>query len=79
MDSIYALVDTNDATTLAQFRSEWQKNLPAVTQAVSRMDPETKEFLLQTVRALVALSVKNFPELFKPVEKNSHEAGKERK
>lgn len=77
VDSLYALVDTNDATTLAQFRSDWQKNLPAVTRAVNRMDPETKEFVLQTVRALAALSVKNFPELFKPAEKILHEAGRE--
>lgn len=63
VDSLYALVDAAHIETLAQLRAQWQESIPAILKAASQLDPDTKEFLFQTGMALVALGVKNFPEL----------------
>lgn len=63
VDSLYALVDAAHIETLAQLRAQWQESVPAILKAASQLDPDTKEFLFQTGMALVALGVKNFPEL----------------
>ena len=63
VDSLYALVDSAHAETLAQLREQWQESIPAILRAASQLDPDTKEFLFQTVKALVSLGVKSFPEM----------------
>lgn len=63
VDSLYALVDTAKITSLAQLFSGWQESIPALLRAASQMDEDTKEFLFQTVRALLALGVKYYPEM----------------
>ena len=63
VDSLYGLVDTAHIETIAQLRAEWQESVPAILRAASQLDPDTKEFLFQTGKALVSLAVKNFPEM----------------
>lgn len=63
VDSLYALVDTAKITSLAQLFSDWQESIPALLRAASQLDEDTREFLFQTVKALIALGVKNYPEM----------------
>ena len=63
MDSLYALVDTAKITSLTQLFSGWQESIPALLRAASQLDEDTKEFLFQTVKALIALGVKYYPEM----------------
>lgn len=66
VDSLYGLVDKDSITTFAQLRSERPNGLPAIVHAASQLDADTREFLLQTVKALLSLALKNFPEMFRP-------------
>ena len=63
VDSLYALVDTAKITSLTQLFSGWQESIPALLRAASQLDEDTKEFLFQTVKALIALGVKYYPEM----------------
>lgn len=63
VDSLYGLVDTAKITSLAQLFSDWQESIPALLRAASQLDEDTREFLFQTVKALIALGVKNYPEM----------------
>ena len=63
VDSLYGLVDTTRITTFHQLRENWQENIPAILRAASQLDEDTKEFLFQTVKALVGLGVKHYPEM----------------
>ena len=65
VDSLYKILNINQNSTLTEFRCDWKKNLPAIIQATSKMDEDTKSFLQETVKALFALGFKSFPELFK--------------
>lgn len=64
VDALFAVVAINDAKTWKELLSDWQKNLPATVNALTRLNPETKKFLLQTVKELIALGIKCFPEIF---------------
>lgn len=64
IDSLYSLVDVDGITTMAEFRSDWKKHLPAMAHSLSQMEPEHKAFLADTVKSLVKLGIKNFPEIF---------------
>ena len=74
VDSLYGLVDAAHIETLAQLRAEWQESVPAILRAASQLDPDTKEFLFQTGKALVSLAVKNFPEMLEGHGDSSSEA-----
>lgn len=63
VDSLYGLVDAAHIETFGQLWDQWQETVPAILRAASQLDPDTKEFLFETVKALVSLGVKNFPEL----------------
>lgn len=64
VDSLYTLLNSSDATTFDEFKSNLHTNVPAVMQAASKLDPDTRSFLLQTIKELASLGVKNFPQLF---------------
>ncbi len=63
VDSLYALAEMAHIDTLAQLRTEWQESVSAILHAASQLDSDTKDFLFETVRQLVALGIKNFPEM----------------
>lgn len=63
VDSLYELVNIENITTVADLRADWRTNLPTIAHGVSNLDPATRKFLMDTVRSLAALSIKNFPEM----------------
>lgn len=69
VDALYSVLNSNGLTTLEDFRADWQKNIPAALHAVSRLDNDTKKFLLRTLKELAALGIKNIPILGRDKEK----------
>lgn len=65
VDLLFSLVDTDNIETTAQLRAQWQKNIPLALHAASNLDSETKEFAGRAIKALLSLSVKSFPEIWK--------------
>lgn len=63
VDSLYSVLNSNHLTTLADFRTDWQKNIPDALHAASRLDSDTKKFLLHTLKELASFAIKNFPML----------------
>lgn len=61
VDALYGILNASEAETIPQLRAGWQRNIPAVARAAAQTDPDTRAFLLRTVRALAVLGVKNFP------------------
>lgn len=65
IDTLFGLIETTDAQTFYDLRVDWQKNFLTMLKAAKEVDPETKKFLVQTVKGLIALSFKNFPVVLK--------------
>lgn len=59
VDSLYNILNVNNLTTLDDFRTDWQGAISATLHAATQLDGDTKKFLLQTLRALAALGIKN--------------------
>ncbi|MCD8153591.1 MAG: DUF2974 domain-containing protein [Clostridiales bacterium] len=62
VDALYALVGAGNASTISQLRADWKTSVPAIAHAAAEMDEEIREFLTQTVKTLVAMNLKSFPE-----------------
>ena len=56
---------TNDIATFSQFKTGWQKNLPAVVHAAASLDPDTRTFFFRVLGELASISLRNFPELLR--------------
>lgn len=69
VDSLYSVLNSNGLTTLEDFRTNWQKNIPAALYAASQLDNDTKKFLLRTLKELAAFGIKNFSMLGKDKDK----------
>ena len=65
VDALFEILSANDITTVDEWKAGWPKNVPAAVRALSQMNPDTKAFLINTLRELAALSLRNFPELFR--------------
>ena len=65
VDALFEILSANDITTVDEWKAGWPKNVPAAVRALSQMSPDTKAFLINTLRELAALSLRNFPELFR--------------
>ena len=65
VDLLFGLIDTENNENTDQLFEQWQKNLPLALHAAQGLDPETKEFAVRTVRALLSLGIRSFPELFR--------------
>ena len=61
VDTLYGLVDTDNANTFADVKA----NIPTILQAASKLDDSTKQFLFEMLKELGRLSFKNVPELFR--------------
>lgn len=59
VDALYGLLETNDIDTLAELRSGWTKNVPAIARTFSHLDANTQYFLVKTVTALAGFGIKN--------------------
>lgn len=61
VDTLYSILESNEITKPAEMR----KNMPAILRSASQVDSNTQDFLLNILKQLAALGLKNFPELFK--------------
>ena len=64
VDTIYGLIDLDNIATFAQLRAEWQTSFPEIFRSFSGLSPQNKAFLLQMLKELASMGIKNFPELF---------------
>lgn len=65
VDSLYSILNANGMTTLDDFRADWLTAIPASLHAASQLDPETKRFLLHTLKELASMGIRNFPKFTK--------------
>lgn len=63
-NALFTVLTDNDAQTWRELLADWQKNLPSTINALTRLTPEAKKFLLQTIKELLTLSIKCFPDMF---------------
>lgn len=59
VDSLFSILSVNHLTTLDDLRTGWQTAMPASIHAATQLDDDTKKFLLQTLKKLAALGLKN--------------------
>lgn len=59
VDALYSVLNANNLTTIDDFRSDWQATIPATFHAISRLDGDTKKFILHTLRQLASVGIKN--------------------
>ncbi|SMC71381.1 DUF2974 domain-containing protein [Papillibacter cinnamivorans] len=60
-DTLYAVLSSGDASSFAELGAEWQKSIPAMLTAVKNIDPETRAVLLDILKELAVIAVKNIP------------------
>lgn len=65
VDALFTVLTDNDAQTWRELLADWQKNFPSTVNALTRLTPEAKKFLLQTIKELLTLSIKCFPDIFR--------------
>jgi len=65
VDLLFAYVDSQNVANIDELLKYGKKNIVRALRAVSRETAETQKFVKQTIRSLLSLSVKNFPELLK--------------
>ncbi len=61
VDTLFAVLEAGGVESFAEPGSSWQKRMPAMLAAARQIDPETRRYVLQTVRALAAISLKELP------------------
>ena len=49
--------------TTRELRADWRRNIPTAARAFADLDPETKDFMVDTATALLRLGVRSVPEL----------------
>ena len=64
--TLYALLASDHAKTSAQWRKSLPQNLPAILQATKELSPDTKHFLVHTLKEMAALSLRSVPEAINP-------------
>lgn len=65
VDLLFAYVDSQNVANIDELLKYGKKNIIRALRAVSKETAETQKFVKQTIRSLLSLSVKNFPELLK--------------
>lgn len=65
VDVLYDLVNVRDVDSFPELFEDWKTNIPAILQAISALDKDTGKFILQTVKELAVLGVRNIPEVFR--------------
>ena len=62
VNTLYNVIKATNATTFYDLTGDWQKRAYAVLGAMKEIDDETRRFLLQTIRSLFILAMKNIRE-----------------
>ena len=67
VDALFGILETTDVRTFTEFRTDWQKTIPAVTREVRHLDTDTRAVLFQALKELATLSLKTLPKTFKEI------------
>ncbi len=59
VDTLFRIIGMTNAATIYEFSADWQKRAIALLGAVKHIDPDTRKFLMQTIKALVKSSLMN--------------------
>lgn len=70
VDALYEILNVKNAESFTDLLENWQETVPAMLHAAAELDEDTKKFVLQTLKELALLSLKNFPSMFRR-KKNS--------
>ena len=63
IDTLYSVVEASRVRTTRELRADWRRNIPTAARAFADLDPETKDFMVDTATALLRLGVRSVPEL----------------
>ncbi len=66
VDALYGILSAGEINNVFDLGSDIQKRLVAMRDAAAKLDPETRDFLLLTIRHLAGYAVKNLSRLPKP-------------
>lgn len=72
VDSLYQILSTVFPDSSSVLPSDWQHKLPAIIQAATHLNDDTKKFLNRTIKELILLGIRNVPEIFKTEESRYH-------
>ncbi len=59
VEALYGVLTSNEIDSVTDFRSDWQKYVPAVMRTAAQLPEDTRRFLLSTVKALAVQGVKS--------------------
>ncbi|WP_312355035.1 DUF2974 domain-containing protein [Aminipila sp.] len=59
VDTLYSVIKATGAKSFSDLTEEWWEKVPAALDAIRGTDEETKHFVLQTIRTLIIMSVRN--------------------
>lgn len=63
--ALYTILDQDDAKTSKEFRETFFKNLPRMIEATTKLDPDTKKFMADTLKEMANISLNTIPEILK--------------
>ncbi|MEG1806493.1 MAG: Mbeg1-like protein, partial [Clostridia bacterium] len=66
IDTLYDIIKSSNATTLAEFQSNWRQSAMSILKYSKGLDKETVKFIFQTMGQLVSSATKS---TFKPKDK----------
>ena len=58
-DTLYQVLKASGAENFSQLSEEWRKEVPAMLSAVKTIDPDTRKYVLQTIKDLLMMPLKN--------------------
>lgn len=61
VDALYGVLSDSDITQLPELTRDWRKSIPSLVRTTAQLEPQTRDFLFQTVGALISLSLKRSP------------------
>ncbi|MGN0479222.1 MAG: DUF2974 domain-containing protein [Hominenteromicrobium sp.] len=61
VDALYTILAAGNITNVFEFGDDFQKKIGAMYNAAVNLDPETRSFVLQVIRQLASLALKNLP------------------
>jgi hypothetical protein len=59
IDTLYQVIEATDTETIYDFAEDWHKKAILMLNALKNIDPETKQFISQTINSLFVLSLRN--------------------
>lgn len=57
VEALYAVIEASGAKTFADFQRDWQKDIPAMLKAFAAMDKDTRDTVIDILKALALASV----------------------